>query len=79
MDKSYIKFIIASDFGWIFEDMNLACDEAFELAEEIACRYSKYVTKNNKEEHYQSLHDYCETFSFRQVWKEMKEKVKNDD
>ena len=76
MDRSYVKFIIAYDYGWIFDTMHLACDEAFDLTEEVACRYSKYVAENNEEEHYQSLHDYCGTFSFNQVWEEMKERNK---
>ena len=72
MDRSYIKFIIAYDFGYIFDEMELACDEAFDLAEEIACRYSKYVTENEEEEYYQSLYDYCENISFNEIWDEMK-------
>lgn len=76
MDRSYVKFIIAYNYGWIFDTMHLACDEAFDLAEEVACRYSKYAAENKEEEHYQSLYDYCETISFNQVWEEMKARNK---
>ena len=75
MDKEYIKFILAYDFGWVFETMELACDEAFELAEEIASRYLKhreniYLSEYNMPE-YELLMEYCDSISFREIWEDM--------
>lgn len=71
-DKNYIKFIIAYDFCRTFESMELACDEAFELAEEIANRYIQYTTENNIDQYYDTLNEYCNNISFREVWEEMR-------
>lgn len=43
MDKSYIKFIIAYDYADKLEELELACDEAYELAEKIADEYDEYT------------------------------------
>jgi hypothetical protein len=72
MDKNYIKFIIAYDYCKILESMELACDEAFDLAEEIANRYVKYTKENNIDQYYESLIEYCEEISFNEVWEEMR-------
>ena len=68
MDKNYIKFIIAYDYCKILESMELACDEAYELAEEIANRYIAYTKANNIDQYYESLIDYCDSISFIDVW-----------
>ena len=73
MDKNYIKFIIAYDFGWIFENMDLACDEAYELAEEIVKRYIKYTEENGIEQYYDTLYEYCEKIPFSEVWRELRQ------
>lgn len=76
MDRNYIKFIIAYDFCKRLEEMELACDEAFDLVDEIANRYIKYTEENEIEQHYETLYDYCEKISFDKVWKQMN---KNDE
>ncbi len=70
-DKNYIKFIIAYDFCGKLEEMELACDEAFELADEITNRYIKYTEENNIDQYYDSLYEYCANISFDEVWKQM--------
>lgn len=71
MDRNYIKFIIAYDYCRELESMELACDEAYELAEEIANRYIKYTEENEIDIYYDSLQEYCEEISFYDIWKEM--------
>ena len=71
MNKNYIKFIIAYDFCGELERMELACDEAFELASELANRYIAYTEENGIEQYYETLHEYLEETSFDEVWKEM--------
>lgn len=66
MDKSYMKFIIAYDFGYRFDAMELACDEAFDLAEAIVNNYIRDTLVEDI--HYQSLHDYCEDLNFDLLW-----------
>ena len=75
MEKDYIKFILAYDFGDVFEGMELACDEAFDLAEEIANRYLKYreniyVNEYNISE-YELLQEFCMNISFTSIWNSM--------
>lgn len=72
MDINYIKFIIVYDFAQIFDKMNLACDEAYKLTEEIAKRYIKHTRENGIEQYYETLYEYCEELSFSEIWKEMK-------
>lgn len=75
MDKNYIKFIIAYDYGRIFEGMELACDEAFELAEEIANRYIKYTEEEEIDQHYETLCEFCNDISFSNIWEEIAPKL----
>lgn len=71
MDKNYIKFIIAYDYCAELESMDLACDEAYDLAEEIANRYIQYTEENNIDIYYDSLNEYCNNISFYKIWGEM--------
>ena len=71
MDKNYIKFIIAYDFGKRLEEMDLACDEAFDLADEIADLYIKHTEENGIDQYYETLYEYCEELSFDEVWKQI--------
>lgn len=75
MDKDYIKFILAYDFGEIFERMKLSCDEAYELADEIADRYHEWLKENDDMEYheYELLQYYCSNISFYAIWQEMRE------
>lgn len=78
MHKEYIKFILAYDYGWIFGNMDLACDEAYELAEEIANRFLKlmastYANKYSMSD-YELLQEYCDSISFDEIWNEMRGK-----
>lgn len=75
MDKNYIKFIIAYDFAKDFEEIDLACDEAYELAEEIATRYLDCVDEEDR--CYETLHDFCEQISFERVWKDIRTVARN--
>ena len=59
MDKSYIKFIIAYDYADKLEKLELACDEAYELAEKIADEYDEYTRENNIEQYYETLQEFC--------------------
>jgi hypothetical protein len=75
VNPNYIAFILAYDYCNEFEALDLACDEAFELAEEIASRYLKhreniYLSEYNMPE-YELLMEYCDSISFREVWKVM--------
>lgn len=71
MDNNYIKFIIAYDYCRELESMDLACDEAFDLAEEIANRYIKYTEEEKIDQYYESLIEYCNEISFYKIWGEM--------
>ena len=75
MDKDYVKFILAYDFGDVFESMELACDEAFELAEEIVNRFFQYRNAIHLSEYglseYELLQEYCERISFKDMWNDM--------
>lgn len=71
MDKNYIQFVIAYDFGSIFDRMELACDEAYDLAEEITNRYIKYTEELGIEQYYETLYEYCESIFFEEVWNQM--------
>lgn len=59
MDKNYIKFIIAYDYADKLEELELACDEAYELAEKIADEYDEYTRENNIEQYYETLQEFC--------------------
>ena len=73
MSKDYIKFILAYDYGSVFEAMELACDEAFELAEEITNRYRKWLKKNDDPAYpeYEILQRFLNDISFYDVWQEV--------
>lgn len=73
MEKDYIKFILAYDFGDIFESMELACDEAFDLAGEIASRYLEWLKENDDMAYpeYELLHEFCDSISFEEVLKDI--------
>ena len=73
MTKEYIKFVIAYDWGYVFESMELACDEAFNLAEEIANRYFEWLKENDDMAYpeYELLYEFCDSISFEEVWKQM--------
>lgn len=79
MDRNYMKFIIAYDFGRILDKMSLACDEAFELAEEIVERYTEALAEDGEEECYETLHGFCNDISFNEIWEQMKQRKKNTD
>lgn len=75
MDKNYIIFIIGYDWYKELEKLELACDEAYELAEEIALRYKDFCLRNEWDEYYETLYTYCdEVISFRAVWDDVKRK-----
>ena len=73
MLKEYIKFILAYDFADVFASMELACDEAFDLAEELANRYLEWLKDNDDMNYpeYELLHEFCTTVSFDEVWNSM--------
>ena len=73
MYKDYIKFILAYDYGKVFERMELACDEAFDLADEIAGRFLLWKEENDDMNYsdYELLQQYCNHISFYEVWQEM--------
>lgn len=71
MDKNYIKFVIAYDFGSIFDRMELACDEAYDLAEEITNMFIQYTEENGLGKYYDILNEYCNGISFEEVWNQM--------
>ena len=78
MFTDYIKFVLAYDYGNIFESMGLACDEAFELAGKITCMFLKYLRSMNDAEYdkhseYEHLQEYCKSISFDKVWNERNE------
>lgn len=75
MDKSYMKFIIAYDFGHRFDAMELACDEAFELAEQIANFYIRDTLVEDRD--YQTLYDYCEDLDFKLIWDSVRDMNKS--
>lgn len=77
MNKDYIRFVIIYDFGYVFDIMELACDEAYELAEEITNRYIRYTEENGIEQYYDTLYKYCEEISFNEIWESMRKSVKD--
>ena len=73
MDKNYIKFVLAYDYYYAFEAMELAGDEAFDLAEEIANRFLEWQKDNDDMScsDYELLQQYCGEISFEEVWNQM--------
>ena len=51
--------------------MELACDEAFDLADKIADKYMAYTKENGIDQYYETLYEYCEEISFKKVWEQM--------
>ncbi|MBQ3543470.1 MAG: hypothetical protein IJA34_00535 [Lachnospiraceae bacterium] len=76
MDKNYVEFIIAYDFGHVFSTMALACDEAYELAQEIYLMYKKYLEETNGEDCYETLHSFCSELDFNFVKARIERKYK---
>ena len=73
MEQNYIVFIIGYDWYKELEKLELACDEAYELAEEIAKRYKTYCSINEVDECYETLYAYCdEVISFKTILDDMK-------
>ena len=76
MDRDYIKFILAYDYAKEFEALDLACDEAFDLADKIAYMFLKhregiYLSEYPNMSDYELLQEYCEDISFSETWKDM--------
>ena len=68
MDRNYMMFIIAYDFGYAFDNEEIykgepfACDEAFEIAEKIV---NKYIEETPvKDICYQHFYDYVENLMY---------------
>lgn len=72
MTNEYIKFIIAYDCCEKLEEMDLACDEAFELAEELCNLYNQYVLINGYENYYETLLEFLEGICFEDIWNKLK-------
>ena len=72
MPDSYLKFILAYDYGYIFEKMELACDEAYDLATEIVKRFKQHCETTDCGCYYDTLCLYVAGLSFEKIWKEMK-------
>lgn len=70
MDRNYMKFIIAYDFGDVLDNMLLACDEAYELAEHIVDMYENEVVE--EEQHYDSLYWFVKELDFQHEWDSIK-------
>jgi hypothetical protein len=68
--------VLAYDYYYAFEAMDLACDEAFDLAEEIANRFLKWLEENDDMVYsdYEILRKYCGETSFEEVWEQMHKK-----
>ena len=72
MSDSYLAFILAYDYGYIFERMELACDEAYELAMEIVERFKEYCIETGCDCYYDTFSLYASGLSFEAIWKNMK-------
>ena len=70
MDRNYMKFIIAYDFGDVLDNMLLACDEAYELVEHIVDMYENEVVE--EEQHYDSLYWFVKELDFQHEWDSIK-------
>lgn len=71
MDLEYLIFIIGYDYAEKLEEMDLACDEAYVLAKNIAIKYKKHALKNDIEEYYDTFINYTESISFDDVWHDL--------
>lgn len=68
-DRNYVKFILAYDYANVFESMELACDEAYELADKIASGFLEWLKDVEEDIYikysdYELLQIYCEEISF---------------
>lgn len=72
MEKEYIKFVICYDFGIFLNSLDLACDEAYTLADKIADKYIEFAKEQNLCMCYDELYSFCEGISFSDIWKEIK-------
>ena len=66
MDRNYMKFIIAYDFGDVLDNMLLACDEAYELAEYIIDMFEDKTTE--EERYYEYLYEFVSELDLPYVW-----------
>lgn len=73
MDREHIRFAIIYDYWDEFEKLDLACDEAFELADAVAYDFIKWQKENDdlKYSDYELLQQFCEDVSFSETWKDM--------
>lgn len=79
MEKDYLRFILAYDYGeQVSEELGLACDEFYELAGEIADRYKQSRKNDGKDEYYESFQYFVAKISFADVWKDLVDKKKED-
>lgn len=72
MDRNYAMFIIGYDYASTFELMDLACDEAYELAKEITDQLFKYAEEKDITVYYDTLVEFCDNISFMKIWHDMK-------
>lgn len=72
MDKDYARFCIIYDNANEFEAMELACDEAYELAGEVADMFFKWLEEDDNDDmefsEYDLLHKFLTDVSFTGVW-----------
>ncbi|MBQ8248117.1 MAG: hypothetical protein IJZ42_13395 [Lachnospiraceae bacterium] len=74
MDKEYLKFILAFDYGdKLSRKLDLTLDEFYEVAGRVADRYKEDCTKTGKSEYYESFCTFVENTSFVDVWQKMAE------
>lgn len=59
MDEKYMYLIIGYDFAKKFKEYNLACDEAYEIAEKIITLYKEATKFSQVDTDY-----YCHFFNF---------------
>ena len=79
MDKDYLQFILAYDFGErVSNELGLACDEFFELAGVIADRYKQSRKEAGKDEYYESFQYFVGNISFADVWKDLVEQKREN-
>ena len=79
MDKAYLQFILAYDFGeQVSDELGLACDEFFELAGEIADRYKQSRKEAGKDEYYESFQYFVGKIAFADVWKDLVEQKRGN-
>lgn len=72
MSENYLAFILAYDYGYIFDRMELACDEAYSLALEIIRRFKRHCEQTKCGCYYDTLCLYVASISFEKIWETMK-------